>query len=593
MTPPLAFLSALFVIFSVRELFPPVTGSGTVLGLAPFALLLALPPGIALAALRSIRQQLVSGRRAAVPSRALLRLSGIATPLVCWAVLGPGGWADLAARIAGSSHFADIGLLLLPVLFAEIPRLVIASAADYGVEALDSLAPDQAVAASSLPTWSDLRPVVRSRLSWPFLLLMPCTMYGLGLDLLQLHRGTHMFVLGTSPGAAFGALAFLAVAAVALPPWFRVAFGVVRSLPEPVGSHLRRTAASLGFGGSRVLMLPTGNRAMNAMMVGPLPIGRFLCLTDGILSSLDQDSLAGVVAHEVGHAKRSHPLLLMCLAVAVPLLLPAPLSLMHFPDLDVTTKALLLLVGVGVLLTLVRALAHRFEHEADAASVDALGAGPCTRALMAVSRLATPTTPGVLRRLLSLHPEEATRWNFMRRYETEPEFRARFRSNGRRLRVIAGSLLALAVIAAAITWFVEWRFEKAIWRFQSGDFRGASRLAADIGDDVPERWHEPWTRFREDLAVAIQVAPDAEDWPAARAGIEASAFRRGVEVLRSAGPAAAAPWFVLAHEVDASALSGAISDYCRATDDARREDAKRVVRRLGVPKGLEQVFAEQ
>ena len=149
-----------------------------------------------------------------------------------------------------------------------------------------------------------------------------------------------------------------------------------------------------------------------------------------------------------------------------------------------------------------------------------------------------------------------------------------------------------SAIGAGFAWTIEWPFEKAIWRFHIGDFRGARAAVTSIGEDVPERWRETWQRFRQELDAAVEIAPLAEDWDAARAGIEANAWARGIEVLRSRGASAAAPWFSLASQVDTSVLCGAILDYCRATDDARREQAKAVVRRVGVPPGLEAVFAD-
>lgn len=591
MTPPFAFLTGLLVVLATRELSPPVTGSGQVGVLAPYAALLVLPALLAAASYVVARRRLVTGHRGPVPPRALLRLSAVATPLVAYSVLGPGGWADLAARWAGSSHSAEIGLLLLPLFLAELPRLLWAVAAESSLEIIDSIEPGRTIAPWMLPSWTEVRPIVRLRFAWPLLILLPCAMLGIGLDLLQFDRRAHMFVLGTTPGTTLGSLAFLLVATMALPAWFRVAFGVVRELPEPVGTTLRRTAATLGFPDSRVLLLPTGNRAMNAMMVGPLPVGRFLCLTDGIVNTLDPESLAGVVAHEVGHAQKGHPLMLMSLAIGLPLLLPAAVGLLELPEIDAVAKVIAAVIGLVIAWSIVRSLAHRFEHEADASSVSALGAAPCTRALMVVSRLAMPNHPGVVRRLLSLHPEEGSRWEFMRRYEGEPAFRERFERRGRALRRSIGVALGLAGAAAALTWIVEWPFERAIWRLNVGDFRGARESVAAIGE-VPDRWREPWERLRGELDVASAIAPEARDWPTARAAIEAVAWSRGLETLRREGPAAAAPWFDFASEVDDGPLCGAIRDFCRADDPQRREAARLVVRRLGVPPGLDTVFAD-
>ncbi|HIE72501.1 MAG TPA: hypothetical protein EYP98_21375 [Planctomycetes bacterium] len=155
------------------------------------------------------------------------------------------------------------------------------------------------------------------------------------------------------------------------PRWFRIAFGVISTLPEPTGTILRKTATMLGFSPKRVFLLPTGMRSINAMMVGPLPVGRLLCLTDGLVSALDSSSLTGVLAHEVGHARMGHPGLLMLLAVVVPLMMLSPLRLLDVEEIDVTLQAVAILLIMLVLWFGLRTLARRFEHEADVSSVRA------------------------------------------------------------------------------------------------------------------------------------------------------------------------------------------------------------------------------
>ncbi len=594
---PFTFLVGLLVVFANRELLPPIAGSGRVAILVPFALLLATPTVLALLSLRRVRASLVSGRLGIVPPRALLRLSSVATPLSLHLLLGPGGWSELAARAAGNSQLVDILLLLLPLFVAELPRLVVATAAEVHLEFLHELVAMRQVEAAMLPRWADLLPVVRGRLSWPLLLVMPCALFGAALDLLQLDREWYTLFATTTPGATVGTLLFFLFASALLPYWFRVAFGIVRTVPEPAGARLRQTAAALGFSPARVMYLPTGMRAMNAMMVGPLPIGRFLCVTDGLVRMLDVESLTGVVAHEVGHARRGHPLLLMTLAAVMPLLLPAPLRLLHLDRMDPGTQALLALAAVVLLWTTVRAMAHRFEHEADAASVEALGAAPCTRALMVVSRAAMPITRGLLRRHFTMHPEERYRWEFMRRYEGEPAFRAAFQARGRLLRIVALLLFVGVAATATWAWTREWPLERAVWRLHAGDFAGAGAAAAAVGESVPEHWQQGWRRFEDELAVALEVAPKATAWPTARAALSASAWPRGVEILLQAGPRAARPWFALALEADPDAglVRHTVLDFCEAASDhdpERMAMASAIVRRLGVPRGLEPAFAE-
>ncbi|MBL8748842.1 MAG: M48 family metalloprotease [Planctomycetes bacterium] len=592
MGPSVSLFFGLVVVFASREVDPPVPGSGS----WPFLLLhlplLAAPYLLARAARSLLVRELTTGRVASVPPRALLRLSVFATPLVCWAFCVSGGWGDIGSRLAGSSSFVDMMLLLAPLYVAELPRLVVATLAETLVEVAAQIAPGRIVDRATLPGPGELAPSVRVRLSWPILLLMPCALFGLGLDLLQIDRRAQSFFLATSPGGAIGALLFFFVAASLLPLWFRVAFGVVSALPEPIGSRLRQTAAALGFPASRVLLLPTANRAMNAAMVGPLPFGRFLCLTDGILASLDEESLSGVVAHEIGHAKRGHPLLLLTFAIVIPVLLPPILGLWDVGEFDALTKAVMALLALVFVWSIVRTVAHRFEHEADATSVRALGAGPCSRALKTVCSLAMPMSRGFFRRVFSLHPEEADRWAFMARYESDPLFRRRFDERSTALRSLTVALVVITAFGAIAAWIVEWPYERAIWSFRSGDFRSAQAHVATVGDEVPERWQETWQRLREELRVATEIAPDATDWESARREIEGKAFPRALEVLRANGPAAAAPWFALAREVDESPLCGALHEFCRATDDVHREKARRVVRRLGPPPGLEGVFAD-
>ncbi|MCK5940960.1 MAG: M48 family metalloprotease, partial [Planctomycetes bacterium] len=476
------------------------------------------------------------------------------------------------------------------------PRAVMATMAEALLEASYESRPPRPVASILMPGWRDVWPAIRIRLGWPLLALLPALLLGASMDLLQLWRDGYVFVMATTAGLSVATIAYLLLAAMLLPFWFRVAFGVRAELPEPVGTALRETAARLGFSPDRVFVLPTGMRAVNAMMVGPLPVGRLLCLTDGLLSTLDARSLSGVLAHEVGHARMGHPGLLMLLAVIVPLMLLSPLRLLDLDQVDVVLQAVVLLGATLLVWLSVRGLARRFEHEADVSSVQVLGAEPCSRALLTVARLTLPQSSSLRGRLLSLHPDERHRLELMRRYEQEPTFRDQFDRKTRRLRRGVFGVLLFAVAAGAWFWLADWPYERVIVRFHTGDFVGA-RAALDELEERPARWRESLQVLEQELDAADQLQPGLRDWDSVERALVPAAWQRGEQVLLRDGPAAARPWLSLALTAMPSPTTTqlAVHAFCRAAADQdpdRMLRAARIVLRLGVPPGLAPVFRD-
>tara|TARA_R110002072_G_scaffold264409_3_gene423165 strand:- start:42732 stop:44468 length:1737 start_codon:yes stop_codon:yes gene_type:complete len=571
-------------------------GESTVAGVLWAASLLLLPLLLAAFSRRFAVYSIVSSRSPMVPPRALLRLSMFATPLALHGLFEFGAYNDCIDRLAPSSHTLRVLLALAPLYLAELPRSAMATMAEGLLEARDDARGSHPVSRSLLPGWRDIWPAFRLRLGWPILALLPAVLLGGCLDLLQLHRETYVLVFVTSGGMTLATLAFLVLAAVVLPFWFRVAFGVKKTMPEPIGTTLRATAQLMGFSPRRVFVLPTGMRSINAMMVGPLPVGRLLCLTDGLLSMLDSRSLTGVLAHEIGHARMGHPGLLMLLAVIVPLMLLSPLRLLDVEEIDVTLQAVTML---GIMLLgwfSLRTLARRFEHEADVSSVQALGAEPCSRALLTVSSMTIPQARSLRGRLLSLHPDERERLAVMRSYEVDPAFREQFDRQTRRLRRVIAAVLLGAVAFGGWFWQADWQYERVLSRFYSGDLVGAQQAMSEL-KELPPRWQGALEHIDEELVAGLQLAPDARDWPAIEKQLLPAAWQRGERVLLAEGPAAARPWFSLAVYAmpTPTAVEYAIYEYCRAAADAdpeRTGQLARIIKRLGAPPSLEVVFRD-
>jgi Zn-dependent protease with chaperone function len=596
LTLPLPFLVALLLAFADRELWRSLPGSGSLARLALFMPLLLLPSLLALAAGRGARRQLLTAVANRVPPRALLRLSAVASPLCVHLFFTAGRFDDCIERLAWNSHLGRLLLTVLPVFLAELPRLWLGTLAGALGDIDSDVAQRRVVLPAELPGPDDVAATVRLRFGWPLLLAMPLVLFGAGLDLLQWHRDLYVFVLATSPGMTLGSLVFLIVALLLLPRWFCIAFGARPDLPEPLGARLRHVAAELGFPRHGVMLLPTGMRALNAMMVGPLPLSRRLCITDGLCSALDADALAGVVAHEVGHSTRAHPALLMTLAIC----LPVPFLLL-LREAAAAEWALPLQAAIGLglaaaLWLLLRSTAHRFEHEADAASVTALGAGPCSHALLSVARQAMPMPDTRLQRLFSLHPTEVERLRHMRSYEGDPAYRAHFEQRGRQLRRGVLMVVAATLALAAWSWSQDWPFERTIWQLYRGDPAAARADAAALATTatMPEHWRDVWTDLAAEVDIAWQLAPTAHDWPTAKPAF-AAAWPRGEQTLLASGPAAARPWFALALAAidDPTPVQRAIHAYCAAAadnDPERLEQLRQLIHELGPPPALEPVF---
>jgi hypothetical protein len=155
--------------------------------------------------------------------------------------------------------------------------------------------------------------------------------------------------------------------------------------------------------------------------------------------------------------------------------------------------------------------------------------------------------------------------------------------------------VAVSAVLAAFAWREDWKYERVLWRLDSGDVAGARRAMAAVGADVPERWSKVWQHVRDDLDAAVEIAPDATNWASARPRFAVGAWRRGVDTLLANGPAAARRWFALAAEVDDDdrVMRHLLYEFCRAADEGdtqRVRETRDLVRRRGVPKGLEVVF---
>jgi Zn-dependent protease with chaperone function len=104
---------------------------------------------------------------------------------------------------------------------------------------------------------------------------------------------------------AFGAAASMFVCM----PWImRLVLGLKNMPAGPLRDRLLATARRLNFRCRNILIWNTHGGVANAMVVGILPMLRYIVLTDRLTEEMTPDEVEAVFGHEVGHVKHRHML---------------------------------------------------------------------------------------------------------------------------------------------------------------------------------------------------------------------------------------------------------------------------------------------
>jgi STE24 endopeptidase len=106
----------------------------------------------------------------------------------------------------------------------------------------------------------------------------------------------------------FFAIALLAGIFVGIPVVLRLLLGLKPLPPGPLRDRLLATAHRLHFRCNDILLWNTRNNMANAMVTGPLPILRYVVLTDRLVREMSPEEVEAVFGHEIGHIKHHHML---------------------------------------------------------------------------------------------------------------------------------------------------------------------------------------------------------------------------------------------------------------------------------------------
>jgi STE24 endopeptidase len=421
------------------------------------------------------RHGLGTGSGRAWWSHALRGLSALVLALYLL-LLAEVGWFDF---VTGTLGLKDVPLV--PEILILLPFLLIQLAGWAGQAVLDrSMTRYQNGTSPPRSTLAHL--VLKARQAWG-LILPSALVYAIGFELIG-RFFPDVFETATTQLLAVALLGALVL--MSAPLFVRLAWPTRPLPPGFLRSRLEAMARRLGFRFNDILVWDTNHSLLNAGVTGTLPFFRYVLLTDALIETLDEDQVAAVFGHEVGHVAHRHLAYFgfLCLgSLGILALLSQGLSALGL--LGATDQApsgwlrdsfaAVLDVGMALVFlgayffTLIGFLSRRFERQADVFGcrslldiVPAFSIGPI---VVTDDRTLSPrsvqTFTSALTRVAFLnglepsarswrHGSVARRIAFLESLAGQPNGLARFDRRMRRLRLgVAGVLLACLALATA------------------------------------------------------------------------------------------------------------------------------------------------
>jgi Zn-dependent protease with chaperone function len=271
------------------------------------------------------------------------------------------------------------------------------------------------------------------------------------------------------------AVALLAGIFIGIPLVLRVLLGL-KPLPEgPLRDRLLATARRLKFRCNDILLWRTRNAMANAMVTGPLPLLRYVVLTDRLVQDMAPEEVEAVFGHEVGHVKHQHMLFYFGFLVASLVVVAGMVKVLQeesanflaerAPEVNAWLQdyeflgvlPMLALVGTYVFVVF-GFLSRRCERQADIYGCRTVSPQVFIEALEKVARLngISRDRPGWLSSWQ--HSTIARRVAFLQQMCFDPTLEPRFQ---RRVWLIKWSMLA--TLGLCVTTLVYWLGPAGIW----------------------------------------------------------------------------------------------------------------------------------
>jgi STE24 endopeptidase len=206
------------------------------------------------------------------------------------------GWFEFVKTKLGID-----GVPLLGEVLVLAPFLLIQLAGWLGQSVLDQTLA-QSLGGAGLLRSRLSSVMLRARQAWG-LVLPSALIYAIGFEVISAFTPNAF----ESPTTQLLSVALLgSIVLMAAPLFVRLAWPT-RSLPPGLlRGRLEATARRLGFRFNDILIWDTGHTLLNAGVTGTLPWFRYVLLTDALIEALEEDQVAAVFGHEVGHVAHRH-----------------------------------------------------------------------------------------------------------------------------------------------------------------------------------------------------------------------------------------------------------------------------------------------
>ena len=244
-----------------------------------------------------------------------------------------------------------------------------------------------------------------------------------------------------------------------------------RPLPDgPVRQRLEAYSRRVGFRCRDILVWPADKDVLNAAVIGAFPRFRYVLITEGLLTTLREEEIEAVFAHEAGHARRGHVLLFFGFTSVVALagLVPGAagaIDAILAPLPPLVRTLVFVLVWLGVVFGWI---SRRFEQEADVFGIDTLPLAPGetdpARHPFAQAMERVGVEAGAIREVTGWrHFSIADRVAFVRSYIADESVRKSWKRSIATLRWTLLLVIGGFAVAAAVRVPVEVRAARAMW----------------------------------------------------------------------------------------------------------------------------------